>query len=279
MSVKSAGAEMCSLYSKTNQLEYLWQADPAVWARHAPILFPIVGKLKNNSYHYQGTNYTLPQHGFARDMEFRCVEQNETQLLFELVDDETTFKVYPFHFSLIVGYELREQTLLISYTVFNPANVPMYYSIGAHPGFNCPLIPGEQMEDYTLTIAPATTLQCSSLQDGLLSGNTYDVPLQNQVLQLSPALFANDALVMLNRQVDKISMASGKSGHGLELTSAGWPCYGIWSKKGNEKFLCLEPWQGVADSISSDGDLTGKPFIHQLAPLQTEVFTHSIRLF
>jgi galactose mutarotase-like enzyme len=243
------------------------------------VLFPIVGRLKDNRYRYQDTEYSLPQHGFARDKKFICVEQSSDALAFELTDDDETFAAFPFHFSLLIRYELREKTLRIGYTVFNPGNSPLYYSIGAHPGFRCPLEHGESIQDYTLAFDSVTPLHVSRLHNGLLTDDTYELPLQDHRLPLSDTLFDNDALVMLNRQIDAVKLISSKSGHGVQLSSAGWPCYGLWSKKGNSGFVCLEPWHGVTDSESSSGRLEEKAWIRELAPWEKHELQHSITVF
>ena len=146
--VNSFGAELCSVFSKETNIEYIWQADETVWARHAPNLFPIVGKLKDGEFIYQSKSYQLSQHGFARDSEFICIEQAEDYLFFELRASEQSLRIYPFHFSFQIKYKLIGNDLEISYSVLNPDNCDLYFSFGAHPAFNCPLQKDELFEDY-----------------------------------------------------------------------------------------------------------------------------------
>ena len=263
--VKSFGAELCSVISKETSIEYIWQANENVWGRHAPNLFPIVGKLKDGEFQYQSKTYQLPQHGFARDHEFICVEQTDDYLLFELTASDKTLENYPFHFSFQVGYKLIDNKVVTNYYVFNPDNCDLYFSVGAHPAFNCPLQINELFEDYELAFKDKSSLRIHTLNDGLISSQTRDIDLVNNKLTVSKQLFDNDALVFMNSQIDEVQLVSSKSKHGVSLMSKDWPFYGIWTKKNTEQFVCLEPWQGIADSDTSTGDITKKTGIIKLA--------------
>lgn len=246
--VNSFGAELCSVKSNETNIEYIWQADKTVWARYAPNLFPIVGKLKNGEYSYQSKTYQLPQHGFARDMEFDCVQQTENSLVFELKSTSETLSKFPFEFVFQVQYELAENRIQVIYKTNNPSNNNLFFSVGAHPAFNCPLQNNEVFEDYQLEFPSKEKLVINILNDGLLTNNTKEISLANNTLQVNKALFNSDALVCINHQIDEVSLISKKSKHGVNMKSLGWPYFGIWSKKDSSQFVCLEPWQGVADS-------------------------------
>lgn len=245
--VNSFGAELCSAVSNETGIEYIWQANASVWARHAPNLFPIVGKLKGGQFTYKDQFYTLPQHGFARDNDFICVEQREDYLLFELTATEKLLENFPFHFSLQIGYRLSGNRIDVSYSVFNPDNHDLYFSIGAHPAFNCPLQKNESFEDYALVFPTKNSLTVNTLNDGLITHHTKEIELINNSLKISKQLFENDALVCMNQQIEEVKLVSSKSKHGVSVVSKEWPYYGIWSKKGTEQFVCLEPWYGIAD--------------------------------
>lgn len=262
--VNSFGAELSSVISKETNIEYIWQADSSVWARHAPNLFPIVGKLKNGQFQYQSKTYQLPQHGFARDNDFICVEQTNDYLLFELTASDKTLVNYPFHFCFQVGYKLIGNKVVTNYFVFNPDNYDLYFSVGAHPAFNCPLQANESFSDYELVFNGKDNLMINTLNDGLITSQTKQLNLSNHTLPVSKQLFDNDALVFMNSQIDKVQLVSSKSKHGVSLISKDWPFYGIWSKKGSEHFVCLEPWNGIADSEDADGDITQKTGIIKL---------------
>lgn len=264
--VNSFGAELCSVVSKETSIEYIWQAHESIWARHAPNLFPIVGKLKGGEFHYEAKTYELPQHGFARDNEFICVEQTNDYLLFELTASDKTLVNYPFHFSFQVGYKLLDNKLVTSYSIFNPDNCDLYFSVGAHPAFNCPLQKDELFEDYELIFQNNNVLTIHVLNDGLITSQTKQVELKNHKLSISKQLFDNDALVLMNSQIDEVQLVSSKSKHGVSLMSKDWPFYGIWTKKNTDQFVCLEPWQGIADSDTSNGNITQKTGIIKLTP-------------
>lgn len=258
LKVNSFGAELCSVKSKADQLEYIWQADPKVWARHAPNLFPIVGKLRNGQFNYEGKQYTLPQHGFARDLEFICIEETDAKLSFELTANEDTLRIFPFHFSLQISYVLENDTLKISYTVFNPDHKDLHLSLGAHPAFNVLLQAHETFADYELQFNGMNSLTVNKLQDGLISDETKVLHLSDHKLHLNSALFEKDALVLKHAQIREVRLSSTQSGRGVEMTCEGWPYFGIWTKPGTSEFLCLEPWYGIADSDHASGLLEEK---------------------
>lgn len=268
VTIKSLGAELCSVTDLSSGTEYIWQADPAIWARHAPVLFPIVGKLKDNTYTYNGSAYNLLQHGFARDQEFICIEEAAGKLVFELTASEETLTYFPFHFSFQIAYELHANILQVTYHVFNPDNHQLYFSVGAHPAFNCPLVPGESFEDYELHFPGTDRLIINKLNDGLITDETEIIALKNHTLAISKELFDHDALVMMNSQINNVILRSAKTGKGVSLTSNNWPYFGIWTKKQTSQFVCLEPWYGIADHTDTNKVLEEKTGIICLEPLQ-----------
>ncbi len=277
--VRDFGAELVSVRSKLHGTEYIWQADPSVWPRHAPLLFPVVGRLKNNTYRYNGSTYQLPQHGFARDSVFTCVEQAPVKLAFELTASEERLQIFPFHFCLQVNYELEKDQLKISYRVFNPDNHPLYFSLGAHPGFNCPMTEGDTFEDHVLEFAGLDHLTCTKLSDGLTTDNTYTLTLAQHRLPVSQQLFSNDALVLSQHQVRTVSLLSLRSGRGVEMHCKDWPHVGIWTKSHTGRFICLEPWHGIADHADATGHFEEKQGIICLLPEQTFVCHYTTRFF
>lgn len=277
--VNSFGAELCSVLSKETHIEYIWQADKTIWARHAPNLFPIVGKLKNGEFFYKSSSYKLPQHGFARDNEFICIEQTDDYLLFELTASEQTLQQYPFHFNLQIGYKLIRNKVETSYSVINPDNCDLYFSVGAHPAFNCPLQKNESFNDYELIFPNKNSLINTALNDGLITSHTKQIVLNNNRLNVSKKLFDNDALVFMNSQIDEVQLVSMKTKHGVSLVSKNWPYFGIWTKKDTEQFVCLEPWQGIADSDIINSNIEEKEGIIKLAPKKYFFCNYQISFF
>jgi len=262
--VKESGAELGSFKLKADNLEYIWQADPQVWPRHAPVLFPIVGKVPDGKYSYQGKSYEMPQHGFARDLDFTLVSQSINELSFELTDSDTTLAIYPFRFRLIINYRLQENTVAITYNVQNPADTTMYFSIGAHPGFNCPLLPGESFSDYYLQFEQPETQVHYLLEGGLLTGKAEPLLKNETELPLTYDLFLKDALVIKKLSSEKISLKNIQHSLGLTFEFKDYPYFGIWTKGSGAGFICLEPWHGIASSVGDSGDLVQKPGIKEL---------------
>lgn len=262
--VNSFGAELISVISQETNIEYIWQAEEKVWARHAPNLFPIVGKLKDGEYIFQDNTYQLSQHGFARDSDFICIEQRDDYVLFELTASEETLTKFPFHFSFQVGYKLIGNILETIYSVFNPDHCDLFFSVGAHPAFNCPLQSNESFDDYELVFPTKESLIINALSDGLIVSQTKSIDLINYKLNVRKQLFENDALVFMNSQFDEVHLISKKTNHGVALTSKNWPYFGIWTKKNTEQFICLEPWYGIADSVDTNKNILEKTGIIKL---------------
>ncbi len=264
ITINHFGAELSSVKNKEG-LEFMWQADKDVWPRHAPVLFPIVGKLKNNQYFLNENPYTLGQHGFARDRMFDRIENTTSSCTFQLLSDSESKKNYPFDFAFQIRFDLHKNILNTHYTIINSSNDELLFSVGAHPGFRCPLLPNESFEDYNL-LFEKDTFQLTELSDGLLGKNKHTLHLPNNCMALSKTTFDKDALVFENSQINKISLYSTKSSHSITVNCEQWPYFGVWSKKGSSDFVCLEPWFGVADSIDSNQEFTEKRGIIKLAP-------------
>lgn len=261
--INSFGAEVCSV-KNNNGVEFIWQANKDVWARHTPVLFPIVGKLKDNFFVHEGKRYELPQHGFARDMEFEAIEQNDNSCTFQLVSNNETKAKFPFEFKLQINYSVIENRLETQYKIINPSGKIIYFSVGAHPGFNCPLFPNETFEDYYLEFETGSFFQ-TQLNNGLRTDAKTNLKLKDQKLFLTKEIFDKDALVFEDRQINTVSLCSSVSKHKITMQCKGWPYFGIWTKKGNQQFVCLEPWYGITDHENSTNELLKKHGVIQLA--------------
>ena len=273
------GAELTSLVTTADSLEYVWPGDPAVWARHAPVLFPLVGRLPGDAYQYEGRDYKLPQHGFARDQEFAVVHHSDTELVFRLHHDETTRAVFPFAFELTITYTLRAAELTVRWDVRNPApDQPLLFSIGAHPAVRCPLLPGEAFEDYYFEFDHPVTLERHLLQGGLLTGQTAPVLNKERELPLSYDLFADDALVFKHYDFSRLVLRSRKSERFVRFQFDGFPYLGLWTKGPGANFVCVEPWYGVASPAGQPGELSEKEGILTLEPGQVFTAAYTIEV-
>lgn len=268
LSVDTHGAEIHSLYNKETKIEYIWQADPQYWQRHAPILFPIVGKLKNNQFEYDGSVYSMNGHGFARDCEFTLANQTENSLVYTLTYNEDTLKIYPFRFELTVTYTLDFDTVKVGWLVKNlDENNEMYFSIGAHPAFNCPIGNEGTFDEHELEFeqteaSPMTSYHVNSA--GLFDGGVFPVQLvYGKVLRLRHDLFTEDALVFKNLFSNAVKITNTVNNHFVKVNFEGFPYLGIWTKPVKAPFICIEPWYGLGDSTQKR-DFSNKEGILQL---------------
>ena len=265
VSVKPEGAELTSIFDKTNNLERLWQADPSVWNRHAPVLFPFVGRLVNDTCHYRGKTYSLPQHGFARDCTFRLIRETSATISYELADTPETRANYPFAFKIQLDYSLHGNKVRVAHTVTNPGVETMYFSIGGHPAFRTTLLEGESFSDYYIEFEKKETCtRWYANGNGLIDRSEEKYLSNTALVPYTLDRFSEDALIFKNLESSEVSLKSFKNGHAVTLDFAGWPYLGIWSKPGGAPFVCLEPWFGIADAAGHDGELTRKEGIMRL---------------
>ncbi len=258
MLVNSLGAELCSLV--IDGKECLWSADPKWWPRHSPVLFPTIGKSKNDQIQVDGQVYPMSQHGFARDLEFelKAEKSSETVLHFSLYDSGETLQRFPFPFELHLVYTLLKNGVHVRYEVFNPGNRPLPFALGAHPAF---LLPASGFEGVYMDFMEEEHFERHLLDGGLFNGQTLSMGKGTR-LPLTREHFDLDAIVLKNIPSRKIEL-KGPGLH-LEMQFGGFQDLGIWTKKGCEEFLCLEPWYGYADSLKGETELFKRDGIHLL---------------
>lgn len=271
--INPKGAELTSLVHKEHGLDYMWSGDPAFWGKHSPVLFPIVGALKSNTYFHKGHSYSLPRHGFARDQQFAVESQSADAITFLIKNNEASLKVFPFTFEFRIRYTVLDNSLAVTYEVTNTGREELYFSVGGHPAFRVPLVEGTQYADYYLQFEKVEEAPRWPISpDGLIE--TTSQPLLQHIdrLPLTKELFQKDALVLKSLQSTRIALRSDKTERALIMDFPGFPFFGIWAAK-NADFLCLEPWCGIADSVDTNQELAGKEGINQLAA--AEVFTRT----
>ncbi|QHQ61819.1 aldose 1-epimerase family protein [Anaerocolumna sedimenticola] len=260
LSVNSLGAELTRITDLKTDTDYLWNGDPAYWKRHSPILFPIVGSLKNHRYHYNRKEYSLPQHGFARDMEFGLMSSSDSEIWFQLNATDETKKVFPFDFILEIGYRLTGRQITVLWNVINNGTSDMYFSIGAHPAFLCPLKDMENQSDCYISFDNKDTIHYLLINDnGLVVKKPFEeqavLETENGFLNINPHLFDEDALIIENNQAHTVSLADSKKNPYVTVHFDA-PLFGLWSPAGkNAPFVCIEPWYGRCDSNDFDGSL------------------------
>ncbi|WDF48489.1 aldose 1-epimerase family protein [Chryseobacterium sp. KACC 21268] len=256
-SFNELGAELISLINLETGKEIIWEGNPDFWGGQSPVLFPTVGALKDDSYIFEGETYEMPRHGFARRKLFDVKNSSENEVVFELNSDEETLKFYPFDFSLEIKYTLTENKLTVSYNVKNTSEGELYFSLGAHPGFSIDTKNGLKYDDYAITFYDDEKLEIHPLIDNLISKKTETINLENKTLPLSYELFSKDALVMTNMKSKELILKNNQNNHKVIFTFSNFPYFGIWAAK-NADFVCLEPWQGIADIEDHNQELTEK---------------------
>lgn len=262
------GAELKSIVGVDSAINYMWRGDTQFWGKFSPVLFPVVGALKENTYEYQGHRYTLPRHGFARDLEFEHELVAATEINFKLKHTEETLKIYPFEFELILRYRLRGASLQCTYQVVNLGSQTMLFSIGGHPAFAAPLNEQGVYTDYYLQFNNDDKLTFHHIDDNLIADQTTTIELKDKTLPLKHELFYGDALVFKNLKSNHIRLLNTKNYNGLNFHFEGFPYFGIWAAI-DADFVCLEPWCGIADAVSHNQQLEEKEGMEKLVAKET----------
>ena len=270
-SIKHAGAELFSLKDNQNK-EYIWEGNPDFWGKHSPVLFPIVGTLKNNTYTINEKEYQLSRHGFARDMEFDLIHKTENSVVFSLQSNAETLKKYPFEFELQLIYTLKESTLDIEYKVINKGENKMPFSIGAHPAIALP----DNFENYAFEFDKVEILKYYLLENDLISNQTKILETIDNVVPLNYKLFQNDALIFKTLESKSLSILKNSKPY-IKVDFEDFPSLGIWTKD-KAPFICIEPWLGYSDTADNSGNLFEKEGILILDAKQTFHSKFSIQI-
>ncbi|MBQ8518517.1 MAG: aldose 1-epimerase family protein [Agathobacter sp.] len=261
--IDSFGAELKSVKDKSTNQEYMWQGDPKYWGRTSPVLFPFVGKLKNDSFLHGGKTYTMKQHGFARDMEHQMLSKTETSIYFKLVTSEETLTNFPFSFVLNIGYELDDNELKVLWEVSNNSvDKHMHFGIGAHPAFNCPIHGEDSKAGYKLYFGGVDEIRHHGNDPvtGLSVDEDLVLPLENHRATITPDFFDRCTYIVEGRQTNEVGIEDPE-GNRFITVLFDMPLFGLWSPEGkNAPFLCIEPWCGRCDSVDFEGTLKARAF-------------------
>ena len=265
--VKEHGCELTSVYSKKADYEYLWQGDETIWYGQSPILFPIVGRLIDDKYRLNGKEYEMPKHGFARKMDWHLLDKEANMMSFILSEDETTLARYPYRFDLIVTFILEDKSLQVTHTVVNKNEDVMYFSLGAHPAFNCAI--GDKLvfdKPETLTSEKIDLIRSLRLPE------TFPCLTDDTTITITKDIFNEDALILHGIRSKHITLKSDSHDRTVRFDMGGSPYLGIWAKPG-APYVCIEPWFGVNDSTEIKNDFSEKDGINALPP--AEIFNCS----
>lgn len=249
--VKEFGAELTSFFDKKTQTEYLWSGDARIWGGQSPVLFPIIGRLKNDTYRLNGRSYTMPKHGLARKMPFTVVREEENAVTFLLTEDEQTLQAYPFRFRLLLTFSLEGRRLTVRHTVENVNEERMYFSLGAHPAFVCQIgdcLTFEQKETQDTALL--------DLSESLRTGETRPVLRDENTIRITEHIFDEDALIFRELRSSLVTLEAFGGTRNVKFRFHS-PYLGIWAKPG-APYVCLEPWYGVNDSYTSTGNIEEK---------------------
>jgi len=267
VAVADAGAELTSIYDKKNQREIIWEADSKYWKRHAPVLFPNVGKHYLNHYLYNGTTYETKQHGFARDMEFVCNNDTTDRVTHQLKANADTRKVYPFDFVLEITHRLDENQVIVQWKVTNAGKEAMYFTIGGHPAFKVPILENTKQTDYQLIFDKKEALAYILVdkETGTAIDDTvYHLELNQSKYAITAHMFDKDALIFDKGQIQWAAIGYPDGSPYVAIECNGFPDFGIWSVPG-APFVCLEPWDGRCDNKGFEAEISKKPGINTLA--------------
>jgi galactose mutarotase-like enzyme len=263
--IAPTGAELKSLADMSTGKEYIWHGDPAWWTGSAPVLFPIVGGLRNGAYTFEGRQYRLGNHGFARGSEFTVAREGADSAELVLASSPKTREIYPFDFTLAVEFSLKRTGIVVRYAVTNTGSGRMYFSIGSHPAFVVPFA-GGALENYYVVFDQEETIGRWFIQDNLVvADRTEEVFENSRVISLSRTVFDRGALVFKHPRSRHFTLANSLNPRFVRVQTEGAPYLGVWGKPGGP-FVCVEPWHGVADSTNASGNLVEKEGILSLDP-------------
>ena len=277
--VDGCGAQLVSLKG-ADGTEYLWVGDPAYWREHAPVLFPIVGALRENRAKIHGEWVEMNRHGFAKRAEFAVKEQGEGFIALELTANEETRKAYPFDFALTVAYRLTGDGVQTTFTVENRGGEEMPFSVGGHPGFNIPVGEDAAFEDYTIQFQEEETQRCPVIEADscLINYGRCAYQMENQrEIPLRHDLFYNDALMFENLRSRRVKVLNKATGRGVEMDFSQFPMLGIWSAKNDGPYVCLEPWTGCATQTTEGDVFQEKKGMALLAPGEKRTHAFTVR--
>lgn len=269
--IDSFGAELKAVTRISDGRQYLWYADAKYWGRTSPVLFPFVGVPKNKEYRYAGKTYPMGQHGFARDMEFTLESQEKNGIWFGLSSTEETLEKYPFAFRLHIGYELSGNEVKVLWKVENTDTKNMYFSIGAHPAFLCPINGEEDKKGYGLQFGGLTDVlhHHGNTPEGLAVMEDGVLPLKDGRVAFTPGFFDKCTYMAEGKQTGEVSLLD-KEGQPYVTVLFDAPLFAVWSPEGkNAPFVCIEPWYGRCDAVDFSGSLEERDYENRLAPEET----------
>lgn len=265
--VKEFGCELTSIKSKESSYEFLWQGNPDVWSGQSPILFPIVGRLIDDKYYLDGKEYTMPKHGFARKMPWEFIGKTDNSMSFLLRDTEETRKIYPYSFEVTVTYTLKDKSLVVSHDIKNCSDNIMYFSLGAHPAFNCAI--GDVL---SFDVNETLYTEKIDLENSLRLPEKLLVLNNEKDIIITEDIFNEDALILSDIKSENITLKIKECNRKINFNLGSAPYLGLWAKPG-APYVCIEPWCGINDSQIKKDDFSKKDGINSIASGNTYNYT------
>ncbi len=270
LGVKEMGAELTSLKSKKTGIEYIWNGNVDIWYGQSPILFPIIGRLLDDKYRYDGKEYSMAKHGIVRKKPFRLESKTEDTLVFCQSSDEDSLKSYPFEFDLFVEFKLTNVGLSVTHKVVNKDSKVMYYSFGAHPAFNC------EIGDYLVFSENEELLTERIDHESILIEEKFPVDMDGKKLVITKDLFNDDALILSGYKSKAVTLKSDNHNRTIKFNFDS-PLLGIWAKPG-APYVCIEPWWGVNDNYDKKSDISQKRAIMSLPSKESKDFNWNVEI-
>ncbi len=277
----SLGAELKSIkrINDEDNIEYLWQLNPDIWERQAPLLFPIIGRLKDEEYTYNGNTYRIDIHGFARFRDFMAIQVSENEVSFILETDDDTLAAYPFKFKLTVNYALSGNNIIKSHIVENKGKARLFYEIGGHEGYNLALFEGEKMEDYFIDFPGMTSLNTYTTDENIMINmKKKTLELEDGKIFLSPKVFKDDALIIDEFSKRKVMLRNAKNQRGIDVDFRDFKYLGLWTKYMRSNYVCIEPWSSLPDCNFLGKELLEKQDIRILDAGDLEKLVYTITI-
>lgn len=275
------GAAINHIYNLQEHFDYMWNND--VWSKHAPVLFPAIGRSNNDAYLYKDKKYEMPQHGFVSEYDFDVIKKNETELSLQLSDNKKTFALYPFHFTLNINFSLGKDGLKLSFNIKNDDTKSLSFSLGSHPAFNLPINGEGKFEDYRLQFSPEPQelkqFEIVKKPNPYRSGNIKKIAEFNGELPLNYHMFDDGLIIIENDGINKVKVLSSKTKHSIELDLHDFRYLTLWTKEGaNASFLCLEPFNGLPDVYGDLKDIMHKEGNTVLQEAKSKSYSYKISL-
>lgn len=278
--ISDLGAELQSVQFIKESTELLWQLNKNIWERQAPLLFPIIGRLKDEEYIYNAKTYKVPIHGFAYTSTFKVENHLKDQITFSLTASNKTINIYPFSFKLIVTFQLIKNKLMKKHTIINNGSDEMFFELGGHEGYNLALFDEEKMEDYYLEFTKQGSLfTYTTDNDVMMNKGKKEIPLDNNKLFLSPEVFKNDALIMDDLKVREVTLKNTRNSYVIKVSFEDFKYLGIWTKYMRSNYICIEPWSSLPDANYIDKQLKNKQDIIKLKPNDEKKLNYTMTFY